>query len=126
MENAARQQMRRNPWKVATVGIAALITTALVTGLVVSNWVRGADNVMQVSRPAPATSGGAARNETGIRSNRAVSRNHATTDVLEKAVIGGAVDAGVEPGGGTEPGKDAAIDGAIGGTAGTPDALQEK
>src|SRR2546428_3856229 len=30
-----------NPWKVTTIGMAVVIATALVTGLVVANWTGG-------------------------------------------------------------------------------------
>src|SRR5574341_943064 len=90
-------QVTWNPWKIATVGIAVVITTALVTGLVVANW-SGAGKANEPPRPVAAVTGGAPRNDTGVRSNRAVSRRPNTTDVLEKAVIGGAIGAGVGAG----------------------------
>ncbi|HSB72780.1 MAG TPA: hypothetical protein VLT62_25940 [Candidatus Methylomirabilis sp.] len=117
MENPARQ-MKWTPWKMATVGIAVAITTALVTGLVVTNLAGNASNVMATSGPAAAVPGGATRNETGVRSNRAVSKRNATTDVLEKAVIGGASSGGA--------GKGAAIGGTAGAAAGTLSGLHDR
>ena len=132
MENPARQ-MKWNPWKMATVGIAVAITTGLVTGLVVANLAGNARSVMATSQPAAAVPGGAARNETGVRSNRAVSKRHATTDVLEKAVIGGAIDgAGVGAAGGAiagrrgGAGKGAAVGDLVGATDGTINGLHDK
>jgi hypothetical protein len=54
-----------NPWKVATIGIAVVITTAVVTGLVVGNWTStGTDSTVnrpaqkEATRPAAAVSKG--------------------------------------------------------------------
>ena len=54
-----------NPWKVATIGIAVVITTAVVTGLVVGNWTStGTESTMnrlaqkEATRPAAAVSKG--------------------------------------------------------------------
>ena len=40
-----------NPWKMATIGLAVVITTAVVTGLVVGNWTRDGNDQ---SPPRPA------------------------------------------------------------------------
>src|SRR5574341_1587289 len=120
--------MTWNPWKMATIGIAVAITTALVTGLVVAN-LNG--NVKEPPKPAAAVSDPTPRHETGIRSNRAVSKRPNATDVLEKAVIGGAIGAGVGAaggaiaGGGSGAGKGAGIGGLVGATAGTLYGLNE-
>ena len=134
MENQVRP-LTWNAWKIATIGVAVVITTALITGLVVANWSGNAADVKEPPRPAAAVSSGAPRNGTnvtGVRSNRAVSRRPNATDVLEKAVIGGALGAGVGAaggaiaGGGSGAGKGAAIGGIVGATAGTLYGLHNK
>jgi len=126
------EKMTWNPWKLATIGIAAVITTALVTGLVVANWNGNTDSIMEPRKPVAAVSSGTPRNETGVRSSRGVSRRANTVDVLEKAVIGGAIGAGVGAaggaiaGGGSGSGKGAAIGGVVGATAGTLYGLHDK
>ena len=128
----ATHPMTWNWWKMATIGIAVVITTALVTGLVVANWNGNAASVTDPPKPVAAVSSSAPRSETGVRSNRAVSKRPNTTDVLEKAVIGGALGAGVGAaggaiaGGGSGAGKGAAIGGLVGATAGTFYGLQGK
>lgn len=114
-----------NWWKTATIGIAVVITTALITGLVVANWTGNDASVKDPPKPVAAVSNSAPRSVTGVRSNRAVSKRPNSTDVLEKAVIGGALGAGVGAaggaiaGGGNGAGKGAAIGGIVGVTAGT-------
>lgn len=134
MENQVRP-FTWTVWKMATIGIAVVITTALITGLVVANWGGNTAEVKQPPQPVAAASSGTPRNgtnTTGVRSNRAVSRRPNTTDVLEKAVIGGALGAGVGAaggaiaGGGRGAGKGAAIGGIVGATAGTLYGLQNK
>jgi hypothetical protein len=126
MENQA--QMTWIPWKFATIGIAAVITTALVTGLVVANWNGSTDSIMEPKKSAAAVSSGTPRNETGVRTSRGVSRGANTVDVLEKAVIGAGVGAGggAIAGGGSDASKGAAIGGVIGATAGTLYGLHDK
>jgi hypothetical protein len=49
-----------NPWKMATIGLAVVVTTAAVTGLVVGNWSnKGAETT--VTQPAPPAQRAAAR-----------------------------------------------------------------
>ena len=121
------QHVTWNAWKMATIGIALVITTALVTGLVVANWNGNAVDIMGLPKPAAAISNPVPRSETGVRSNRAISKRPNATDVLEKAVIGGALGAGVGAaggaiaGGGSGAGEGAAIGGITGATAGTLD-----
>jgi uncharacterized protein YcfJ len=124
--------MTWNPWKLATIGIAVVITTALVTGLVVANWNGNTGSIMEPRMPVAAVSSATPRHQTGVRSNRGVSRSANTVDVLEKAVIGGAIGAGVGAaggaiaGGGSGAGKGAAIGGVVGATAGTLYGLHDK
>jgi hypothetical protein len=131
MENQV-QTMKWIPWKLATIGIAVVITTALITGLVVANWSGNAAPVPEPPKPMASAPVGAPRNGTGVRTNRAVPKNSNGTDVLEKAVIGGALGAGVGAaggaiaGGGRGAGKGAAIGGIVGATAGTLYGLHDK
>ncbi len=111
-----------NPWKMATIGIAVVIATVLITGLVVANW--SGKELLQpaavVSRP-PARQAG-----TPPRTTKS------PQDVIEKALIGGAIGAGVGAAGGAiadggkGAGKGAAIGGIVGATAGTVYGLQDK
>ncbi len=131
MENQVQSRMW-SPWKLATIGIAVVITTALITGLVVANWSGTAADVKEAPIPPAAVSSQAPRSETGVRSNRAISKRPNAANVLEKAVIGGALGAGVGAaggaiaGGGSGAGKGAAIGGIVGATAGTLYGLQHK
>lgn len=140
----ARQKW--NPWKAATIGMAVVITTVVVTGLVVGNW--GPSNTKEAARPVAAVRGtarpvaavpqGPARpvattpSASDIeacnqyaKSVTADTTGDTTKDVLTKAVIGSAIGAGVGAaggaiaGGGKGAGKGAAIGGIVGATAGT-------
>ena len=42
-----------NPWKLTTIGMALVLTTALVTGLVVANW-SGTEPPQKAAAPAGA------------------------------------------------------------------------
>ncbi len=122
-------RMKWSPWKLATIGIAVVVTTALITGLVVANW-----NGKETPMPAAAVGGQPVRQAaapTSTQSSRPAARNK-TGEVLEKALIGGAVGAGVGAaggaiaGGGKGAGKGAAIGGIVGATAGTLYGLHDK
>jgi hypothetical protein len=60
-----------NPWKVTAIGMAVMMVTALVTGLVVANWT-GADRAAQTQKvqtqatPARVTSAPAVPTRTAI------------------------------------------------------------
>ncbi len=133
MENQT-QHVTWNAWKMATIGIgiAVAITTALITGLVVANWNGNVVDIIGPPKSVAAASNSAPRSETGVRSNRAISKRPNATDVLEKAVIGGALGAGAGAaggaiaGGGSGAGKGAAIGGIVGATAGTLHGLHDK
>ncbi len=129
-----------NPWKIATVVIAAVVTTALVTGLVVAN-LNG--NGKETPKPiAQSAADQPAVAQSATNGPRAPSRHAGTaprvangpssTDVLEKALIGGALGAGVGAAGGgiaaggKGAGKGAAIGGIVGATAGTLYGLHDK
>lgn len=121
-----------NPWKMTAIGMALVIVTALITGLVVASW-NSAEKPKAVSsgssRHVAATPTAAdietcnqyARNQSGDK----------TTEVVKDALIGGAVGAGVGAaggaiaGGGKGAGKGAGIGGVVGATAGTLYGLNE-
>ena len=120
---------RWNPWKLTAIGMALVIVTGLVTGLVVANWTGRED-----AKPASATAGGPVRHAsaTPTASDVEACNQHAktqvgdkTTKVITDALIGGVVGAGVGAaggaiaGGGKGAGKGAAIGGVVGATAGT-------
>lgn len=123
-----------NPWKMTAIGMALVIITALVTGLVVANWP--GKNGKEEAQTVPARRATAARVHRVVatpsaadieacdRYARSVAGSR-TSDVLSDALIGGAVGAGVGAaggaiaGGGKNVGKGAAIGGLAGATAGT-------
>ncbi len=115
-------ELASNPWKAATIGIAVVMATVLITGLVVANW-----NGKEPLQPVTAISRPPVRQ---IGTPPRVSRS--PQDVIEKALIGGALGAGVGAaggaiaGGGKGAGKGAAIGGIVGATAGTIYGLQDK
>lgn len=140
-----------NPWKVATIGMAVVVTTVLVTALVVGNWIEKGDTppAPSVSKSSKATP----RQMAAPPSDQAPARQAATTpsaadiqacnkyaksatgdkttEVVKDAVIGGAIGAGVGAAGGAiaaggkGAGKGAAIGGIVGATAGTLYGLNE-
>jgi cytoskeletal protein RodZ len=125
-----------NPWKAATLGIAVVVTTALITGLVVAYW-NDNDKPTQTAKPAAAVSRGTARPVAATVTPRPVAATpqggqpssttatNPTAEILKDAIIGGAIGAGVGAaggaiaGGGKGAGKGAAIGGIVGATAGT-------
>ena len=137
-------------WKIATIGMAVVVTTVVVTTLVVGNW-----NEKEVTKPAPAVSKAKPRQVAASPSTRAPGQvrqaaggpavadieacntyaksttSDKTTEVVKDAVIGGAIGAGVGAaggaiaGGGKGAGKGAAIGGIVGATAGTLYGLNE-
>ncbi|WP_337288559.1 hypothetical protein [Candidatus Methylomirabilis sp.] len=135
---------RWNPWKLTTIGIAVVFATALITGLVVANWVgnqqtkpvaetpRGrvsrAVSPRMTPSPAARPSGSAVAACNQYASSMAGDR---TTEVLKDALVGGALGAGVGAaggaiaGGGKGAGKGAGIGGLVGATAGTLYGLSE-
>lgn len=139
-------------WKVATIGLAVVLTTAMVTTLVVGNW-----NEKDVTKPVPsgpkakprqvaalpsspgparaqvrqAAGGPAASDIESCNTYAKSATSDKTIEVVKDAVIGGAVGAGVGAaggaiaGGGKGAGKGAAIGGIVGATAGTLYGLNE-
>ncbi|MBI3077102.1 MAG: hypothetical protein HYY85_09000 [Deltaproteobacteria bacterium] len=131
---------RWNPCKMTAIGMALVIATALVTGLVVANW--SGKSIKEEAQSAPAASRAPARRAATTPAPRVVAMPSAadieacnqyakaqvgsrTSDVLTDALIGGAIGAGVGAaggaiaGGGKNAGKGAAIGGVVGATAGT-------
>jgi len=116
-----------NPWRMTAIGMALVIVTGLVTGLVVANW-----SGKEPATPAGMASGArhvavtptAADVDACNRYAKSTSGDK-TTQLLKDAVIGGVVGAGVGAaggaiaGGGKGAGKGAAIGGIVGATAGT-------
>ena len=124
-----------SPWKIVTIASAVVVTTALVAGLVVANWtgrpVSAPDPVMAPPPPAMSRALSQAQTHPAGTAPRVASRPN-STDVLQKALIGGALGAGVGAasgaiaGGGKDAGKGAAIGGIVGATAGTLYGLTDK
>ena len=132
-----------NPWKIAIVVIAAVVITVLITGLVVAN-LNGKVAPQLAIQPGGAQPQGArpAETQTTPSPSRSPYRHAGTapqkaggpnsTDVLEKALIGGGLGAGVGAaggaiaGGGKGAGKGAAIGGIVGATAGALYGLHDK
>jgi hypothetical protein len=122
------------PWKAATIGLAVVITTAAVTGLVVGNWTgKSKEQTLSqplqkeattsatstprgsVTRTAPTPPRAVARAVTPspasdvdacnqYAKSAAAASNDTTKDVLTKAVLGGALGAGVGAAGGAVAG----------------------
>jgi hypothetical protein len=125
------------PRKIATIGLAVVLATMMVTTLVVGNWnekdvAKPRQVAASPSRPAPAraqvrqAAGGPAASDIESCNTYAKSAtSDKTTEVVKDAVIGGAIGAGVGAaggaiaGGGKGAGKGAAIGGIVGATAGT-------
>ncbi len=130
-EEGVMDAIHWNVWKLATIGIAVMITTVLVTGLVVANLNKPAPQ----PPPAVAQQSPANPTRTPARSEPrqpAARRGPSTSDVVEKALVGGALGAGVGAaggaiaGGGHGAGKGAAIGGIVGAAAGTLYGLNQK
>lgn len=129
-----------NPWKMTAVGMALVIVTGLVTGLVVANWT-GREPVSpgrETVRPAGTAPAPRQVAVTPTASDIVACNQYAksvsgdkTTELLKDAAIGGVVGAGVGAaggaiaGGGKGAGKGAAIGGIVGATAGTLYGLNE-
>lgn len=119
-----------NPWKMTAIGMALVIVTALITGLVVANWTGKEEaKPLTTSSRAPARQVAATPTAAAIESCNQYAKSVAgdkTTEVLKDALIGGAIGAGVGAAGGAiatgkgkDVGKGAAIGGVVGATAGT-------
>jgi hypothetical protein len=141
-----------NPWKVTTLGLALVMATALVTGLVVANWsgwspeseprfaTRPASPqrsaavkpAQPTTRGAPAGVGVPTREVIEACNRRAaaeVGEHDKTQEVVKDAaigaVVGTAATGGTAVGGGKGAGKGAAIGGIVGAGGGTLYGLNE-
>ena len=88
-----------NPWKMTAIGMAVMMVTALVTGLVVANWT-GADRAAQTQKlqqqatPARVASAPAAPTRTAIDAcNRYAASEAGSTDKTMEVVKDGAIGA---------------------------------
>ena len=125
-----------NPWKMTTIGLALVIATALVTGLVVASWNStnskpGSGTSLRGSIRKAAVTPTASDIDACNQYARAQAGSTAT-ETLKDALIGGAIGAGVGAAGGAiagkggkDVGKGAAVGGLVGATAGTLYGLNE-
>lgn len=141
-----------NPWKLTAIGMAVVVVTALVTGLVVANWTGGERERIAAERPAskvaeqptrPARVSSAvaatpsknaieacnryAAAEAGSRKDTKDKTVEVVKDGAIGAVVGAAVGAagGAIADGGKGAGKGAAIGGLVGAGAGSLYGLNE-
>jgi len=126
-----------NPWKIATIGLSAVVGTALVASLVVGNW-----NGRETDRQAVATGARVPTQASGVPTQTTIADCNAvavaqvggrdkTTEVVKDAAIGALIGAGVGAAGGAAAsggkgaGKGAAIGGIVGAGGGTLYGLNE-
>jgi hypothetical protein len=140
-----------NPWKITAIGMAVVVVTALVTGLVVANWTgterdraaadKPAMKVAEASRPArvasavPATPSKSAieacNRYAAAEAGAKKDTQGKTVEVVKDGAIGAALGAAVGAAGGAiadggkGAGKGAAIGGLVGAGAGTLYGLNE-
>jgi hypothetical protein len=135
-----------NPWKITAIGMAVVVVTALVTGLVVANWtgserdraaaekpaVKMAEQSAKPARVASAMSAAPSKSAIEACNRYAASESGPKKDTKDKTVevvkdgaIGAALGAAVGAAGGAiadggkGAGKGAAIGGLVGAGAGT-------
>jgi Glycine zipper len=141
-----------NPWKLTAIGMAVVVVTALVTGLVVANWTGGERDRSAADRPASKVAGQSAHparvssavaatpSKNAIEACNRYAANEAgiqrdtkgkTVEVVKDGAIGAAVGAAVGAAGGAiadggkGAGKGAAIGGLVGAGAGSLYGLNE-
>jgi uncharacterized protein YcfJ len=140
-----------NPWKLTTIGLALVMATAVVTGLVVANWSGSSSSSYEEKPAAPSTRPSAATKSTARAPQAAQSRSASavptreviaacnryaasqvgeqdkTKEVVKDAAIGAVVGAagGAVADGGSGAGKGAAIGGILGVGGGTLYGLNE-
>jgi hypothetical protein len=134
-----------NPWKLTAIGMALVMVTALITGLVVANWSGSSEQAQapapsasvrstasaprQVAAPvrtaqapvaAPAVPTQAAVDECNRQAAAATGTHDKTMEVVKDAAIGAVVGAAVGAAGGAiaDGGKGAGKGAAIGGVVG--------
>ena len=134
----------KNPWKLTTVGMALVIASALVTGLVVANWTgRESDKkapVVSSDRPATSVSSSPAARTLPTQSainacNQSAAAQAGQRDKTRDTIIAGAIGAvggaavgaagGAVVAGGSGAGKGAIIGGLVGAGGGTLYGLNE-
>ena len=132
---------RWNPWKMTTIGMALVIATALVTGLVVANWYSPdaprpavAPKASAPAHTAPAPVRAAAKPtaaDVQACNDQAKADREPTLKIVKDTAIGGAVGAGVGAAtgaiadGGSGAGKGAGVGGIVGLAAGALYGLNE-
>src|SRR2546426_4997632 len=128
-----------NPWKVTTIGMAVVIATALVTGLVVANWTGGdraaqekkTQQKVQQAPPARVASAPAAPSQSAIDACNKYAASETgskdkTMEVVKDGAIGAVVGAaggaagGASAGGGQGAGQGAGLRGGAGAGGGPP------
>jgi hypothetical protein len=142
-----------NPWKVTAIGMAVVVVTALVTGLVVANWTGGerdrvadersspkvAEQPAKPARVSSAVATGTPSKNTIEACNRYAAAEAGTkrdtkdktVEIVKDGAIGAAVGAAVGAAGGAiadggkGAGKGAAIGGLVGAGAGSLYGLNE-
>ena len=134
-----------DPWKITAIGMALVMVTALVTGLVVANWAGPDDDIKAdapvpspapakkpVAKPgpvraaqasaatAPGTPGPSVIEECNRVAAQQTGEHSKTVEVVKDAAIGAVVGAAVGAGGGAiaDGGKGAGKGAAIGGVVG--------
>lgn len=130
-----------NPWKLTTIGMALVLSTALVTGLVVANW-SGTEPSQKAAVPAPQRGPARAVVASTVPTQAVVEacnrqaaaqapQRDKTLEVVKDAAIGAVVGAAVGAAGGAiadggkGAGKGAAIGGVVGAGGGTLYGLNE-
>ena len=133
--------MNWNPWKVAAIAMALVMGTALVTGLVVANWVGTETKPPVTTRPAspparrqaqmPAFPTQAVVDACKQHAAAQAGDRDKTADTVKNAAVGAVVGAAVGAAGGAiadggkGAGKGAAIGGVLGAGGGTLYGLNE-
>jgi len=118
-----------NPWKFTTIGMLAVLTTALLTGVVVANYV-GAQKphpiALRYSQPAaPVAVRPSAADIDECNRYASTATHDKAREALTDALVGGALGAGLGAAGGAiadgggGAGKGAGIGGLVGAAAGT-------
>ena len=130
-----------NPWKVTAIAMALIMAAALVTGLIVANWV-GNDEKATVGAQTPSAPAVGATQTSTVPPQAVVDAcnryaasqtgdRDKTAEVVKDAAVGAVVGAtvgaagGAIAGGGKGAGKGAAIGGVVGAGGGTLYGLNE-
>ena len=123
-----------NPWKLTAIGMAGVVVTALVTGLVVANWTGTERDRAAVEKPATKVAepvAPAAPRPARVANAVPATPSKSTVEGVKDGAIGAARGAAVGAAGGAfaaggkGAGKGAAIGGLVGAGAGTLYGLNE-